>query len=62
MAGGLGLGQIIFKHNIPSKRYLLKVGRDVETFTREYVIEGPDLYLKISEVFMRKPFMDIGWV
>ena len=62
VAGGLGLGQIIYKHNIPSKRHLLKVERDVQTFTRQYVIEGPELYLEISEVFMRKPFMDIGWV
>ena len=59
--GSLGLGQIVRKHDIPNRRYLATVGRDSKCFWRTYSIEGPDLFLKITEVFPRERFEKIGW-
>ena len=62
LEGKLGLGQIVFKHQIPNKRNLLTVGRNRSAFWRTYNIEGPDLFLNIGEFFPRPPFEDIGWL
>lgn len=59
--GSLGLGQIVRKHDIPNRRYLMTVGRDRSCFWRTYSIEGPNLLLKITEVFPRERFEKIGW-
>jgi len=60
-AGSLGLGQIVFKRQIPHRRELVEVGRDRTGFWRTYTIEGPGLFLTISEYFPREPFEKIGW-
>jgi len=62
LEGKLGLGQIVVKHNLPNKRVLLDIGHDENHFWRTYVIEGPELYLKISEDFSREPFVKVGWI
>lgn len=59
--GSLGLGQIVRKHEIPHRRNLLKVGRDSRCFWRTYILEGPNLFFKITEVFPRERFEKIGW-
>ena len=59
--GALGLGQIVRKLEIPNRRNLMTVGRDHRSFWRTYSIEGPNLFLKISEGFPRPPFEEIGW-
>lgn len=61
-AGKLGLGQIVVLHQIPNKRNLISVGRDEGGFWRSYTIEGPQLFLEISEFFPRLPFEEIGWL
>jgi len=61
-AGHLGLGQIVVTHNLPNRRVLLEVGRDRASFWRTYAIEGPEIYLKIHELFPRKPFLEVGWL
>lgn len=58
----LGLGQIIACHQLPTRRSLTGVGRDREAFWRSYIIEGPEVYIQISETFPKKPFEDIGWI
>lgn len=62
LEGKLGLGQIVVKHNLPNKRVLKKIGRDDSYFWRTYVIEGPDVFLEITEEFPREPFILIGWL
>lgn len=62
LEGKLGLGQIVVKHNLPNKRVLLDIGRDGYHFWRTYIIEGPEVYLKISEDFPREPFEKVGWI
>ncbi len=59
--GSLGLGQIIVKHNLANRRALLEIGRDGYCFWRIYAIEGPEVYLKIHELFPRTPFEEAGW-
>ena len=60
--GKLGLGQIIVKHQISNRRILGEVGRDENGFWRNYIIEGPELYIDIHEYFYRKPVEDVGWL
>lgn len=60
-AGTLGLGQIVVKHNLPNRRVLLDVGRNVHAFWRDYTIEGPEVYMKIHEYLIREPFLKVGW-
>lgn len=60
--GKLGLGQIVVKHNLPNRRNLLEVGHNDNAFWRTYEIEGPDVYLKITEHFPREPFEKVGWI
>jgi chorismate-pyruvate lyase len=60
-SGTLGLGQIIVKHNLPSRRNLLEVGRNSHAFWRTYAIEGTSVYMKINEYFLREPFVKVGW-
>lgn len=60
-AGILGLGQIAYKHNLPTKRRLVSVSRDNDTFSRSYVIEGEGILMTISEVFHRPVFEEVGW-
>lgn len=62
VAGTLGLGQIVVKHNLPSRRDLIEVGRSPAEFWRTYAIEGPEVYLLIHESFPRGPFEKIGWL
>lgn len=62
VAGRLGLGQIVVTREIPNKRNLLEVGRDKHAFWRRYTIEGPQLFLEISEYFPREPFEAVGWL
>ncbi len=61
-AGSLGLGQIVVKHNLASKRTILEIGRDKAGFWRTYAIDGPEIYLEIHEYFPRPPFIEIGWI
>lgn len=62
LEGKLGLGQIVVKHNLPNKRVLKRIGRDATHFWRTYVIEGPDVFLEITEDFPREPFILMGWL
>lgn len=61
-AGTLGLGQIVVKHNLPNRRVLFDVGRNIHAFWRTYAIEGPEVYLQIHEYFPRTPFEAVGWI
>lgn len=61
-AGTLGLGQIVVVHQIPHRRRLVRVGRTPHAFSRTYTIEGPELFLEISEYFPREPFEEVGWL
>lgn len=61
-AGGLGLGQIVVVHNLVNQRQLLDVGRDEVSFWRTYAITGPEVYLKVHEYFLRKPFQSVDWI
>ena len=62
ITGSLGLGQIVFLRQIPTRRNLIEVGRDEGAFWRTYVIEGTRLHLKIHEYFHREPFEKVGWI
>jgi len=62
LAGKLGLGQIVVKHNLPNKRTLVDIGRDEEGFWRTYIIEGQEVFLEIHEYFPRVPFEATGWL
>ena len=61
-SGKLGLGQIVVTHQIPNRRILQEVGRNREAFWRTYAIEGPELYIEISEQFPREPYEKVGWI
>lgn len=61
-AGQLGLGQIVDKYNLATRRNLMEIGRDLMGFWRTYVIEGAGCYLKIHEYFLRQAFLDAGWI
>lgn len=60
--GSLGLGQIVVKYMIPSRRSIEVVGRDAAGFWRDYIIAGPSLWIRIHEFFPRKPFEEVGWL
>jgi len=62
LAKKLGLGQIVVTHSIPNRRTLLDIGHDRTAFWRTYAIEGPDLYLEITERFPMAPFVREGWM
>ena len=62
LAKKLGLGQIVVTRSIPNHRTLLDIGHDRTAFWRTYAIEGPDLYLEITERFPMAPFVREGWI
>ena len=60
--GRMGLGQIIAYHRLSNQRSLIRVGEDDEVFWRTYNIEGPEVYIEITETFVKAPFEAIGWI
>jgi len=62
LAKKLGLGQIVVTHDIPNHRKLLNIGHDRTAFWRTYALEGPDLYLEITEKFPMAPFEREGFI
>ena len=56
LAGRLGLGHIVAKHNIPNRRILLHIDCTEHLFYRTYRIEGAEVYITITEWFPKKEY------
>lgn len=62
VAGNIGLGHILVKHQLTTRRLLLEVDRSPEMFWRTYQIVGSGVDLTITEWFPRAVFEDAGFV
>ena len=52
-AGTLGLGQIAVRHRIPTERRVLEIAVTPAQVRRSYVMRGPGLHYRITEIFPR---------
>lgn len=62
VAGRLGLGHILVKHQLSTRRLLMEVSRTAEMFWRTYQIVGAGVDMTITEYFPREVFEDAGFV
>ncbi|MFH1486816.1 MAG: hypothetical protein ABIH46_12165 [Chloroflexota bacterium] len=62
VAGRMGLGHILVKHQLTTRRLLLEANRSPQMFWRTYQIVGSGVDLTITEWFQREVFEDAGFV